>query len=112
MTQNDILTLARAGFTAQQISALAQMQPFQKMQTVQQMQPVQQMQTVQQMQPVQQPVQQMQPVQPMGDPFTQQLAQLTQAIQANGILSAQQPKLETADDVLASIINPPKIEKK
>ena len=83
MTQNDILTLARAGFTAQQISALAQMQ----------MQPVQQMQ-------------------PMGDPFAQQLAQLTQAIQANGILSAQQPKPETVDDVLASIINPPKIDKK
>ena len=81
MTQNDILTLARAGFTAQQISALAQMQPVQQMQ-------------------------------PIGDPFAQQLAQLTQAIQANGILSAQQPKLETADDVLASIINPPKIDKK
>ena len=102
MTQNDILTLARAGFTAQQISALAQMQPVQP---VQQMQPVQ---PVQQMQPVQ-PVQQMQPA---GDPFMQQLAQLTQAIQANGILSAQQPKQETAEDVLASIINPPKIDKK
>ena len=81
MTQNDILTLARAGFTAQQISALAQMQPVQQMQ-------------------------------PTGDPFMQQLAQLTQAIQANGILSAQQPKQETAEDVLASIINPPKIDKK
>ena len=81
MTQNDILTLARAGFTAQQISALAQMQPVQQMQ-------------------------------PTGDPFAQQLAQLTKAIQANGILSAQQPKPETADDVLASIINPPKIDKK
>ena len=81
MTQNDILVLARAGFTAQQISALAQMQPVQQMQ-------------------------------PMGDPFAQQLAQLTQAIQANGILSAQQPKQETAEDVLASIINPPKIDKK
>ena len=105
MTQNDILTLARAGFTAQQISALAQMQPVQQMQHVQQMQPVQQMQSVQQMQPAQQ-------MQPVGDPFAQQLAQLTQAIQANGILSAQQPKPETADDVLASIINPPKIDKK
>ena len=81
MTKNDILALARAGFTAQQISALAQMQPVQQMQ-------------------------------PIGDPFTQQLAQLTQAIQANGILSAQQPEPETADDVLASIINPPKIDRK
>ena len=82
MTQNDVLTLARAGFTAQQISALAQMQPVQ---------------------------QQMQPV---GDPFVQQLAKLTQAIQANGILSTQQPNPETADEVLASIINPPKNDKK
>ena len=91
MTQNDILTLARAGFTAQQISALAQMQPVQQTQPVQQMQPVQQ-------------------TQPIGDPFAQQLAQLTQAIQANGILSAQQPKQETAEDVLASIINPRTVE--
>ena len=96
MTQNDVLTLARAGFTAQQISALAQMQPVQQMQ---QMQPVQQMQPAQQMQPV-------------GDPFVQQLAKLTQAIQANGILSTQQPNPETADEVLASIINPPKNDKK
>ena len=93
MTQNDVLTLARAGFTAQQISALAQMQPAQQMQQMQQMQPVQQMQ-------------------PAGDPFVQQLAKLTQAIQANGILSTQQPNPETADEVLASIINPPKNDKK
>ena len=81
MTQNDVLTLARAGFTAQQISALAQMQPVQQMQ-------------------------------PVGDPFVQQLAKLTQAIQANGILSTQQPNPETADEVLASIINPPKNDNK
>ena len=99
MTQNDVLTLARAGFTAQQISALAQMQPVQQMQQMQQMQPVQQMQPAQQMQPV-------------GDPFVQQLAKLTQAIQANGILSTQQPNPETADEVLASIINPPKNDNK
>ena len=93
MTQNDVLTLARAGFTAQQISALAQMQPVQQMQQMQQMQPVQLMQ-------------------PVGDPFVQQLAKLTQAIQANGILSTQQPNPETADEVLASIINPPKNDNK
>ena len=102
MTQNDVLTLARAGFTAQQISALAQMQPVQQMQ---QMQPVEQMQPVQQMQPAQQ-------MQPVGDPFVQQLAKLTQAIQENGILSTQQPNPETADEVLASIINPPKNDNK
>ena len=59
-----------------------------------------------------QPVQQMQQMQPVGDPFVQQLAKLTQAIEANGILSTQQPNPKTADEVLASIINPPKNNKK
>ena len=35
------------------------------------------------------------------------LAALTAAIHANGILGSEQPKQETAEDILASIINPP-----
>jgi hypothetical protein len=36
-----------------------------------------------------------------------ELSKLTTAIQANGIMTSNQPKPMTADDVLASIINPP-----
>ena len=35
------------------------------------------------------------------------LGVLTDAIQANGIAQSRQPKQETADDILASIIAPP-----
>lgn len=97
MELKDIIALANAGFTAQQIAAFAQpvQQPMQPVQPVHQ--PVQQP-----VQPVQQPVQ---PVQP--DPIMAELAKLTGAIQANGLMKAQQPSAQTADEVLASIINPP-----
>ena len=90
MEINDILTLARAGFTAEQISRFAAIA-----------QPVQ---------PVQ-PVQPAQPAQQEND-FAAQLAALTAAIHANGILGSEQPKQETAEDILASIINPPSKEAK
>ena len=35
-----------------------------------------------------------------------QIAALTAAIQANGILNSSQPKQETADDILASLLDP------
>lgn len=85
MKIEDILTLAKAGFTADQISRLA---------------------AIPQPQPVPQP-------QPQPDNgFAAQLAALTAAIQANGILGSEQPKQETAEDILASIINPPAKEVK
>ena len=88
MEIKDILTLARAGFTAEQISRFAAIsQPAQPVQPVQPAQPVQ-------------------PVQQEND-FAAQLAALTAAIHANGILGSEQPKQETAEDILASIINPP-----
>ena len=83
MRIEDILALAKAGFTADQISRLA---------------------AIPQPQPQPQP-------QPEND-FAAQLAALTSAIHANGILGSAQPKQETADDILASIINPPAKEVK
>ena len=77
MKIEDILALAKAGFTADQISRFAA---------------------------ISQP-------QPQPD-FSAQLAALTAAIHANGILGSQQPKQETAEDILASIINPPAKEVK
>lgn len=101
---NDVLTLARAGFTAQQIAALA---------TVNQTAPaVPEQPTV--------PEQPAAPAQPVPAPAPAQsddvsavlakLGVLTDAIQANGLLNAQQPKQQTADDILAAIIQPPNKE--
>lgn len=93
---NDILTLAKAGFTAQQIVALNNV-ATQPAQQTQQTQPV-----VQQTQPV---VQQTQPVVQQ----TQQsdmLSQIMAQLQTNAINATQQPQQQTTDDILASIINP------
>ena len=98
-TNNDILTLARAGFTASQISALNAIQT-----------PVQ---TPVQVQPVQTPVQPMQPVvQPVTDQYGDTLNQILSAIQTNAINQTTQPKAQTTDDILAEIINPPIREEK
>lgn len=85
---NDILVLAKAGFTAQQIGALNNVgtQPTQQpAQVVQQAQPAQQVQQTQQ-----------------NDMLSQIMAQL----QTNAINATQQPAQQTTDDILASIINP------
>ena len=82
MELKDIIDLAHAGFSAQQIAVLAQ-QPAQ--------------QTAQQ--PAQQPAQL--------DPIMQQLQQISGMIQHNNINSFHQPQPESVDSILASIINPP-----
>jgi len=120
MELNDILTLGKMGFTAQQVASFAQMQKAQPQQMAQmqpqqmaQMQP-QQMAQMQPQQMAQMQPQQMAQMQPQQmaqmqqiDPLVQQINALTTAVQASSILASQQPKQETADDVLASIINPP-----
>ena len=95
---DDILILAKAGFNAQQIAALnaigSQMQPQQQMQQPQQ-----------QMQQMQQPQQQ-----PQGatiNDVLNSLDGLTKTFQNGFLLSSQQPKQVTAEDILAEIINPP-----
>ena len=90
---NDILTLAKAGFTAQQIGALNNVGTQQPVQVAQQ--PVQvAQQPVQPVQVAQQPAQ--------NDMLSQIMAQL----QTNAINATQQPQQQTTDDILASIINP------
>ena len=106
-TNDDILTLARAGFTATQISALNSIQT--PVQPVQPMQPVvQPVQTP--VQPVVQPVQT--PVQPVTDQYGDTLNQILSAIQTNAINQTVQPKVQTTDEILAEIINPPIREEK
>lgn len=46
------------------------------------------------------------------DAILKELGLIKDTMQANALLGAQMPKLESTDDILASIINPPVIEKK
>ena len=109
---DDILILAKAGFNAQQIAALnaigSQMQPQQQMQMQQPQQQMQMQQPQQQMQQMQQPQQPQQ--QPQGatiNDVLNSLDGLTKTFQNGFLLSSQQPKQVTAEDILAEIINPP-----
>ena len=93
----DILTLARAGFNAEQIAALNAVGT----------------QKVQEPQPQPTPEPQPQPTpepQPQGasiDDVLKSVEGLTKTFQNGFMLGAQQPKPVTAEDILANIINPP-----
>ena len=98
MKQEDIVALARAGFTREQIVALAGLQ---------QTAPVQQTVPAQQTAPVQQtvPVQQSES---SGDPVLDALLGLRDDMKKQALLFSSQPanQTETTNDILASIINP------
>lgn len=87
MTVNDILALSKAGFTATQIAQMAAI-PAQPAASVQPAAPA--------------PVQPAAPAQPQGTT----LDDVLKAIQASNIAASQQPKTESCEDILASIINP------
>ena len=87
----NVLVLAKAGFTAQQIAGLSMLagQPAQPAQ----------------------PAQPVQPAQP-ADPVLAELQKLTGLVQGSNIMNVNQPKVQTAEEILAEIINPaPKGEK-
>ena len=90
----NVLVLAKAGFTAQQIAGLSMLagQPAQPAQPVQPAQPAQ-------------PVQPAQPAQP-ADPVLAELQKLTGLVQGSNIMNVNQPKVQTAEEILAEIINP------
>ena len=90
MKASDIIALATAGYTAEQIAVIAKAAKEQPAQ-----QPAQQ--------PSQQPAQQ-----PDGyADLMGKLDALTTQIQQSAILNSAQPREETADDILANIIDPP-----
>ena len=94
----EILTLAKAGFTAQQIAGLS-MVANQPVAT-----PVQPVATP--VQPVATPVQPVAtPVQPV-DPVLAELQKLTGLVQGSNIMNVNQPKVQTPEEILAEIINP------
>ena len=115
----EILTLAKAGFTAQQIAGLSMVAnqpvptPAQPVTT-----PAQPVTTPAQpvptpAQPVPTPAQpvptQAQPVttpaQPV-DPVLAELQKLTGLVQGSNIMNVNQPKVQTPEEILAEIINP------
>ena len=98
MKQEDIVALARAGFTREQIVALAGLQTA----------PVQPTVPVQQTAPIQQTVPVQQQSETSGDPVLDALMGLREDMKKQALLFSSQPhaQQETADDILASIINP------
>ena len=99
MDIKDIIALANAGFTAQQIATMAT-PPVPKPAPVPAPVPT----------PVPAPV----PAPVQVDPSMEQLKALTTAVQTNAIINSQLPitQPETPEDILASIINPPSIVNK
>ena len=75
----NVLVLAKAGFTAQQIAGLSML--------------------------ASQPAQPAQPAQPV-DPVLAELQKLTGLVQGSNIMNVNQPKVKTAEEILAEIINP------
>lgn len=94
----EILTLAKAGFTAQQIAGLS-MVANQPVPT-----PAQPIPTTEQ--PVPTPAQPVPtPAQPV-DPVLAELQKLTGLVQGSNIMNVNQPKVQTPEEILAEIINP------
>ena len=88
MTMQDILTLAKAGYTAAQISAMAAAEQEQK-------------------KPEQE---QKKPEQGQGQPdILAELREIKSAILAGAYMGAQQPATQDAESALAAIINPPDV---
>lgn len=83
MTNNDVLTLAKAGFTATQIAALNSVQGNSKTD------------------------QEAANAQNQMAGVSDDISKLTNMLQAQALANFAQPKTETTDEILASIIAPP-----
>lgn len=106
MTYEDIVALAKAGFTAEQIGRLSAVQNT-KQPTLPAVPPVQ-------TQPAVPPVQTQTPaVPPVQSPYNspdyilQAINSVNDTMRQMQINMSNQPKVETTDDIIASIINPP-----
>ena len=112
MTMQDILTLAKAGYTAEQISALA---AAEQTQPQEQEQPQEPEQKPKQKQPRQkQPKQKQEQEQPQEQEQEQpdilaELREIKTAILRGAYMGAQQPETQDAEAALAAIINPPDV---
>ena len=115
----EILTLAKAGFTAQQIAGLSMVAnqpvptptqpaptPAQPAPTPAQPVPTPTQPAPTPAQPVPTPTQPAPtPAQPV-DPVLAELQKLTGLVQGSNIMNVNQPKVQTPEEILAEIINP------
>ena len=111
MTMQDILTLAKAGYTAAQISALAAAEQTQP-QEQEQEQPQEQKpkQKPKQKQPKQKPEQEQPQEQEQEQPdIIAELREIKTALLKGAFIGAQQPETQDAEAALAAIINPPDV---
>ena len=100
----NVLVLAKAGFTAQQIAGLSMLagqspavnNPVPPQPVPAPAAPVPAPQTVPAPSPVPQPA----------DPVLAELQKLTGLVQGSNIMNVNQPKVQTAEEILAEIINP------
>lgn len=109
MTTQDILTLAKAGYTAAQISAIAAAEQTQEPEQ----QPDQEQKPKQKpKQPKQKPKPEQEQPQEQGQEQPDILAELREiktAILKGAYMGAQQPEAQDAEAALAAIINPPDV---
>ena len=105
MTMQDILTLAKAGYTAEQISALA---AAEQTQSQEQEQPQEQEQKPKQKPkpPKQKQKQEQEQEQP---DIIAELREIKTALLKGAFMGAQQPEAQDAEAALAAIINPPDV---
>ena len=113
MTMQDILTLAKAGYTAEQISALAaaeQTQPQEQEQQPEQEQEQKPKQKPRQPKQKQKQEQEQPQEQEQEQPdIIAELREIKSAILKGAYMGAQQPAAQDAEAALAAIINPPDV---
>ena len=109
MTMQDILTLAKAGYTAEQISALAAAEQTQPQEPEQQPEQEQKpKQKPKQKQPKQKPEQE-QPQEQEQPDILAELREIKTAVLKGAYMGAQQPEAQDAKAAFAAIINPPDV---
>ena len=93
MTTNELLELVRAGFTKDEIAHLAKAEtkPAEKKEPESEKKPEQGEQKTD----------------PVNTTLEQKFDMLMEKLEASNFMNANQPKEETVDDIIASIINPP-----
>ena len=108
MTTQDVLALAKAGYTAAQISALAAAEQTQPQEQEQEQKPKQKQ--PKQKQPKQKPEQEQPQEQEQEQPdILAELREIKSAILKGAYMGAQQPAAQDAEAALAAIINPPDV---
>lgn len=92
MTTNELLELVRAGFTKEEIARITKAETKEE-------KPVEKVEEKQE--------QGEQKADPVTTTLEQKFDMLMEKLEASNFMGANQPKEETVDDIIASIINPP-----